>query len=115
MRTQLLRAAIGVCMAGSAFAAQATIFTCSGVVTKVASHNGNFEVRYNSERFGAQMEPVIIYDTHTYLLGPVLKAIEAGQTSGTIYNLVIENRDGSDTRCYDGESENALIGISKKY
>ncbi|KNC68735.1 hypothetical protein [Pseudoalteromonas ardens] len=115
MRTHLLRAAIGVCMAGSAFAAQATIFTCSGVVTSVASHNGNFEVRYNSERTGNQMEPVIIYSTHTYLLGPVLKAIEAGQDSRTVYNLVIENRDGGNTRCYDGESENALIGISEKY
>ncbi|WP_283235377.1 hypothetical protein [Pseudoalteromonas rubra] len=31
-----------------------------------------------------------------------------------MHNLIIENRDGCDMRCYDGESENALNGISEK-
>ncbi|AOT10296.1 hypothetical protein [Pseudoalteromonas luteoviolacea] len=114
MKTHTLSALVSLCILGSTFAAQAKVFICSGIVTKVVSKYGNFEVQYKSTRTGNQMEPVWIYDTHTYLLGPVLKAIEEGEKYGTEYALVLENREGGDTRCWDGSSDNALIAISKK-
>lgn len=93
---------------------QAVVFTCEGVVTDVyAKENNAFEVTYQN-RQGRDMEPVIIYPQQSHLLGPALIAKQGGQQN-EIYLLVIENKDGSDTRCSDGAPQSALIGLYKKY
>ncbi|KZN62349.1 hypothetical protein N473_19785 [Pseudoalteromonas luteoviolacea CPMOR-1] len=114
MKTQTLSALISLCMLGSTFTVQAKVFICSGFLTKVVSKDGNFEVQYKNPHTGDLMAPVWIYDTHTYLLGPVLKAIEEGEKYATEYVLVLENREDGDTRCWDGNTDNALIAIAKK-
>ncbi|MBQ4860325.1 hypothetical protein J8L98_01300 [Pseudoalteromonas sp. MMG013] len=93
---------------------QAAVFTCSGYVKAVFSKGNNtFEVKYNRNLGNFENEPVIIYPEHSYLLGPVLEAIRENAENQTKYTLVIENRDGSDSRCHDGESGNALLAITK--
>jgi hypothetical protein len=100
------------------FAAQsqaAVVFNCSGYLTDVYSKGNNkYEVRYSRYAGGVfDLEPVIIYPEQTYLLGPVLEAIRQSKQNNVKYTLVVENRDGGNTRCYDGESENALLAITK--
>jgi hypothetical protein len=93
---------------------QAVVFTCEGVVTDVyAIDNNAFEVAYRDWR-GRDMEPVIIYPQQSHFLGPALIAKQGGQQN-EIYLLVLENKVSGDTRCSDGESDNALIGLYKKY
>ncbi|MCF2826142.1 hypothetical protein L3V43_08080 [Pseudoalteromonas sp. L23] len=91
----------------------AVVFTCKGIVYDLYSNgNNSYEVRFKRES-GVDLEPVIIYPEQHYLLAPVLDAIREGEKYRTVYRLVIENRDSADTRCHDGESENALIGLTK--
>ncbi|TMO64136.1 hypothetical protein [Pseudoalteromonas aurantia] len=98
------------------FAAQshAVIFTCTGYVKSVYSIGNNaFEVQYNRSLSNFQNEPVIIYPDQSYLLGPVLNAIRENEQNQTKYTLVIENRDGGNRKCHDGESGNALLAITR--
>ncbi|MEJ6476407.1 hypothetical protein [Pseudoalteromonas piscicida] len=91
----------------------AVVFTCKGVLYDIyAIGNNSYEVRYERES-GFDLEPVIIYPEHQYLLAPVLDAIREGEKYRTAYRLVIENRDGGNIKCHDGESNNALIGLTK--
>ncbi|MCF6434440.1 hypothetical protein [Pseudoalteromonas sp. MMG022] len=60
---------------------------------------------------GFELEPVIIYPEQTYLLGQVLEAIRQFDENKTKYTLVVENRDGGNRKCHDGESGNALRAI----
>lgn len=91
----------------------AVVFTCKGIVYDLYSKGDNrYEVRFERES-GFDLEPVVIYPEQHYLLAPVLDAIREGEKYRTVYRLVIENRDSGDIRCHDGESENALIGLTK--
>ncbi|KZN49787.1 hypothetical protein [Pseudoalteromonas luteoviolacea] len=100
------------------FAAQsqaATVFNCSGYLKNVFSIGNNaYEVRYSRYSDGGfELEPLIIYPEQTYLLGPVLEAIRQSKNNQVKYTLVVENRDSGDRRCHDGESNNALLAITK--
>ncbi|MCG7549367.1 hypothetical protein [Pseudoalteromonas sp. Of7M-16] len=93
----------------------AVVFNCSGYVKNVFSKGNNtYEVRYSRYSDGGfELEPVIIYPEQTYLLGPVLEAVRQSQENQVKYTLVVENRDSGSRKCYDGESENALLAITK--
>ena len=110
MKNLLLNVVLSLVLTIS-FSSQAKVFTCSGIITDVFSTFNTFEVRYERAS-GFELEPVIVYPEQTYLLAPILMAIAEGK-NGSEYTLIIENRNGNDSRCHDGESENALIGLSK--
>ncbi|ESP93663.1 MULTISPECIES: hypothetical protein [Pseudoalteromonas] len=111
MKTRTASALVSLCILSGTFKTHAKVFTCSGIVTNVISKYDQFEVRYKSAQTGEQMAPIWIYETHAYLLGPVLKAIEAGKKFNTEYMLVLENRASDDILCMAGH---ALIAITKK-
>lgn len=110
----LLKVGAGALLLLASSVSHAIVFTCEGVITDVfAIGNNTYEVNYEKYH-GNQREPVFIYPEHTNLLGPALTAKMEGQQD-VVYILVLEDRTGTDTRCVDGNTDNALIGLYKKY
>ncbi|KZN48187.1 hypothetical protein [Pseudoalteromonas luteoviolacea] len=114
MKTSAVNILVDLCTMSGTFTTHATVFTCCGIVTGIASKYGKFEIQYKSTRTGNHMESIWVYDSHTYLLGPILKAIEAGKKYGTEYMLVIEKRGASDTVSQALSKSNALIAMTQK-